>query len=458
MSGLALILSKQGYSVSGSDKKGKESLKDLQFNGVKIFTEQKPSNITKLSEIKKEKILIVKSSAIPDENPELIAAIEKKYEIWHRSQVLAELMKEKDSIVISGSHGKTTTSTIISSLLTFAKKDPTAIIGGQVPLFQSNAHFGKGNLLVAEADESDGSLINFQGKIGLITNLELDHTDHYSNIDELIKTMKLFSKKFEKMVLNYDCKLLRENFKAYSWWSTSTNKDVDFSAIPKEFKGNATIANYYEKGNFLGELSVPLTGSHNLSNILGAIAICRLEGISFDIIKENLKKIKAPKRRFEIRGIWEERIIVDDYAHHPSEIKATISMAKLMLNKNINSLPKKAKRLVVIFQPHRYSRTKTFLNEFAIALAKADKVIITPIYGSGEKPIKEVNNYKLASRINKMNCGIEILALDNYKNFKEILKEQTNVHDLIILMGAGDINKIWENLNSNDNKNQSIAA
>ncbi|AAP99068.1 MULTISPECIES: UDP-N-acetylmuramate--L-alanine ligase [Prochlorococcus] len=447
MSGLAMVLRQRGFAVSGSDKSNNPSINNLKDLGINIFKEQAASNISQLSEDKNEQLIIVISSAIRQENEELKEAYEKNLKILHRSDILAFLIKQQYSILIAGSHGKTTTSTIITTILGKANQDPTAIIGGIVPYYNSNAYVGKGKFLIAEADESDGSLTKYDGDIGLLTNIELDHTDYYTNIDSLINTIKKFTKNCKKIVANYDCNNLRKACPDKTiWWSTNEFKNINFAAIPKIMNGQITLASYYENGKYIDDISISLPGVHNLNNTLGAIAACRSADINFSDIKPHVSSLKCPERRFQFKGIWKGRQIVDDYAHHPSEIRETLSMARLMINTKKSILPMAADRIVVIFQPHRYSRTRDLITEFAKNLGAADLVILTPIYSAGEEPIKGITSEKLKSCTLANNPNLPIFTCKQLRDLENIINLKTRENDLLLFMGAGDITKVSEKL------------
>lgn len=448
MSALAIILFNRGYSISGSDQTNSKQIQALSNLGIPISLTQSDANLNTLYEKEKSKtIIIVISTAIKSSNPELLAAKAKKLKISHRAEILASLVNVSSSILVSGSHGKTTTSTLITTLLALNKKDPTAIIGGVVPYFDSNGHAGIGKYIVAEADESDGSLIHFRPEIGLITNIELDHIDHYANINSLIKTMQSFGTNCKYLLANYDCQNIRKNIKPFGWWSINESKNINFAGIPISLTGNETIAKYYENGKFLSEIRVPLPGLHNLNNVIAAIGACRIAGIKFENLKNQLQFIKSPGRRFDFRGLWKGRLIVDDYAHHPTEIKATIGLAKLIIKSKATHLPKIPKRIIAIFQPHRFSRTKEFLNDFALALSVADIILLPPIYGAGESPINGVTNEAIAKKIKEINGNITILTAKNINELIKLINLYTVKDDLILNMGAGDINNLWKKFN-----------
>ena len=386
MSALAMILAQKGYSISGSDQKKNLTLKKLEENKVHIFPTQVESNIDEILKVHGKDILVVKSSAIHRDNFELCKAKKYNLKIKHRSEILAFLIEQKKSIIVSGSHGKTTTSTYITTLFSYANKSPTAIIGGIVPLYKSNYNFGNSEFLIAEADESDGSLVKFNPNIGLITNLELEHVDHYQDLEELIETMKQFARKCECLITNFDCDNLRSNIKGSKWFSIKKILNMDFALIPKESNGCEIIAEYYEKEKFIDVIKIPVPGIHNLSNAAAAIAACRVAGILFKDIKKGIDNLKLPSRRFEFKGLWKNRLIVEDYAHHPSEIDAAISIASTIIKTKHNFSKILPRRIVTIFQPHRYSRTQKFQEEFAKSLSKSDLVFITCLLYTSPSP------------------------------------------------------------------------
>ena len=446
MSALAMILAQKGYSISGSDQKKNLTLKKLEENKVHIFPTQVESNIDEILKVHGKNILVVKSSAIHQDNFELCKAKKYNLKIKHRSEILAFLIEQKKSIIVSGSHGKTTTSTYITTLFSYANKSPTAIIGGIVPLYKSNYSFGNSEFLIAEADESDGSLVKFNPNIGLITNLELEHVDHYLDLEDLIETMKQFAQKCECLITNFDCDNLRANIHASKWFSIQKIINIDFALIPKESNGCEIIAEYYEKEKFIDVIKIPVPGIHNLSNAAAAIAACRVAGILFKDLKKGIEKLKLPSRRFEFKGLWRNRLIVEDYAHHPSEIDAAISIASTIIETKHKLSKILPRRIVTIFQPHRYSRTKKFQKEFAKSLSKSDLVFITPIYSAGEDKIEGINNKSIGHELKKIKPNLEIYTPDNNQNLIKLIKEQTLENDLILIMGAGDINLISENL------------
>ncbi len=458
MSALALVMNDHGFKISGSDQKFSTKLKALHAKNIKIFSSQTGENIKSLLKENNQNLLIVISSAIKANNEELIEARKSNLKILHRADLLADLIKNhKNSIAVAGSHGKTTTSTFLSTLLSLTGKDPTAIIGGEVPFYQSNAYTGNSNLLVAEADESDGSLVKFKPSLGIINNIEHEHADHYKTLKELIHTIKLFKKECSQTLANFDCPNIRNNIKPDYWWSTKEQKKVDFAGIPISIQGHQIIANYYEKNIFLDKIIIPFPGTHDCSNMIAAIAACRIQGVPFKEIKNNLSNLKKPKRRFEFKGTWKDRLFVDDYAHHPTEIKATINMANEIIKSKESNFPNNPKRLFIIFQPHRYSRTKMFLQKFAESLNNVDMLILAPTYSAGEKYIEGANIHSIKNEIKKLNPNQKIFIAKGIDDALLIVKQSSKPQDLILTMGAGDINNLWKLLN-NEKENKTCQS
>ena len=449
MSALARILLSRGHQVSGSDRKMSPAMEALQSLGMLAFASQTANNFDELKTRGFATPLVVISSAIPESNAELAAARQLQLTVWHRSDLLAALIDQQPSIAVAGSHGKTTTSTVVTSLLHSAGEDPTAVIGGIVPCYGSNGHAGSGRLLVAEADESDGSLVKFNATLGVITNLELDHTDHYRDLDDLITTMRRFAAGCGRLLANQDDPILSEHFQADAWWSVQRSDNVDFAALPVALEGDHTVADLYEQAEYVGRITLPLPGLHNLSNALGALAACRLEGIPLERLVTHLNELKTPGRRFDYRGDWQGRLVVDDYAHHPSEVAATLAMAALMVSSGRSPLPRSPKRLLAVFQPHRYSRTREFQNEFAVALSNVDIVVLAPVFSAGETPIPGVSSEALASCIQQHNVDQTVLVADTMDELADLVREHSCADDLVLAMGAGDVNSLWSRLSPN---------
>ena len=449
MSAIAMALIKKGYSVSGSDLVQNKETKSLKRLGAIIFDSQIKKNIDfVISKFQDQTINFVISSAIKDENEELYFCKKNNLLIKHRSEILAMIMNSYTSLSIAGSHGKTSTSTFLSTLLELCTHDSSSITGGIIPIYDSNAHIENTKYLVTEIDESDGTIKNYNSDIGIINNIDFDHCDHYSNIDEVLSSFKKFASNSQKLLINYDCKFTKNNFTSENQWSIKERDNIAYSLIPNVINKDKTIGKYYEHGKFIDNLNIPVPGLHNLSNITAAIAACRMVGVSFKEIKKNIESLKLPKKRFEYRGELNQRIIYDDYAHHPNEIKATINLARLFI-KNTNSSDRGERgRLIAIFQPHRFTRVKQFIHEFVKELSKADVIYITNIFGAGEKNIDNIDSQLIANLIYKNNKNVKCLK-DNYEINEKFFK-LTKKNDFIINMGAGDCHNLWSIL---QNKN-----
>ena len=443
MSGIALALLKKGYSISGSDIAKNDRLKEIANKGGIIFNSQEPKNIDLIKKkFSTKKITIVISSAIKSQNSELNYCIDSQLTIKHRSEILSFIMNSYKSIAVAGCHGKTSTSTFLTTLIDLCTKDTSSIIGGILPINKSNALIKSSKYLVAEIDESDGTTCQYRPYLGIINNIDFDHCDYYLNIKELISSFKKFGLNSSKLLTNYDCKNTKENIISDYQCSIKEINNVDFALIPKKFNWDYTIADYYEKGQVIKRVKVPIPGVHNLSNIIAAISACRIINIDTNHILKNLESLQLPKKRFDFRGEILGRKIIDDYGHHPKEVKATIDLARLFINKENN----KINRLVVIFQPHRYSRINKFLYEFIGELSKADFIIITDIFSAGESNSNSINSQIIADKIYKLNKNVKFIN-NNYEVVRQFI-DITNKGDLILNMGAGDCHNLWSLLNS----------
>ena len=443
MSGIALTLLKKGLSVSGSDITKNDRLAEIAKDGGIIFHSQKPQNIDLIKKkFSNKNITIVISSAISNKNKELNYCIENQMTIKHRSEVLSLIMKSFQSIAVAGSHGKTSTSTLLTTLLDLCTKDTSSIVGGILPRYESNTIIKKSKYLVAEIDESDGTTSRYSPYLGIINNIDFDHCDYYSNIEELISSFKKFGSNSKILLTNDDCKITKENITSDYTWSIKKTNNIDFALLAKKINTEYTIADYYEKGQLITRLKIPIPGIHNLSNITAAISACRILNIDINYLLKNIQFLQLPRKRFDLRGEILGRKIIDDYGHHPNEIKATIELARLFIKKKDNDI----NRLVIIFQPHRYSRINEFLHQFIIELSRADFIIVTNIFSAGECKLNNINSQIIANKIYKINKNVKFLD-SNYEVAKKFL-DITNKGDLILNMGAGDCHNLWSLLHS----------
>lgn len=426
MSGLAKILLEMGYHVSGSDLKESEITKRLKDLGAIIYRGHDKKNLNGAS-------VVVVSSAIPKNNPEVIAAQEKQIPVWQRAEMLARLMREKKGIAIAGAHGKTTTTSMISMILERNGFDPTIVIGGEVNDIGSNAKLGNGEYLVAEADESDGSMLRLDPTVAVVTNIEDDHLDHYGSLENIVKAFVEFINKIPPEGFALLCK---DNINVQKIMDSLSVKTITYGLqehgdyLAKEVKMSNLASSFqvWAYGKFLGEITLRVPGLHNIYNALAATAICLEQGVNFEKIKSSLALFSGVQRRFQIIGQINDIMVVDDYAHHPTEIKVTLQAARDGWKG----------RVIAVFQPHRYTRTKLLHDEFAKAFSQADIIILNEIYSAGEEPIPGITGEKLCLAV-KEHEGREVALLATKEDIVEHLLKIVQPGDLILTIGAGDI-------------------
>ena len=439
MSALAKILIELGCEISGSDAKDSPTLDMLKNLGAKIFVGHKAKNI--LDEKGNPVEAVVCSSAIPADNPEVIAASKFKIPKLHRSDINAYLLNSRKGIAISGSHGKTTTTSMIGYVLHNADVDPTIIIGGESTDLGTGAILGKSDWLVTEADESDGSFLTLKPKIAVVTNIEDDHLDHYGTVERIRAAFKIFIENIKRdsgvAVLCFDNENLRGLAKEIDRKiiSYAIDNAADFTAknIRTTPKGiNFEVVHGEET---LGKIQLAIHGRHNVLNALATIATALEVGLSFDKIAEGLSKFHGAKRRFQTKGRVRNILIVDDYAHHPTEIAATLKAAR----------ETKPNKIFCIFQPHRYSRTQLLLKEFGGAFREADNLILTDVYSAGEEKISGVSGESILGEVLKQ-TNQAVSYIPKREDIAAAIKDQLSPGDLVITMGAGDIFKTGEEL------------
>ena len=431
MSAIAKILFQKGFKISGSDQNENLIVQDLKKKGVKIFKFHSVSNIDNVD-------IVVYSSAIRKNNVELKAAKKRKIPTFSRAMMLAEVMRLKPSITVAGSHGKTTTTSLIACILENAGLDPTVINGGIINSLGANATLGDGKFIIAEADESDGSFTLLPSTIGIINNIDLEHLDFYKNIDEI---KKVFIKYAEKIpfygflcICNDDknSKSIIKHIKSKPIITFGTTESSDFRAqnikILERSISSFDICINFKLKKIIKNIKVPLIGKHNILNALCAFSVCYQLNIPIRKISEGLRKFSGVKRRFSILNKNTKSLIIDDYAHHPNEIKTTLeSLKKITKNK-----------IVAIFEPHRYTRINGLLEEFLESFSNADFIFILPIYSAGEKNIKKITNLKLEKLFKikfKKKKIIKAVENENYlfNDLKYLYKNENN----IIFLGAG---------------------
>lgn len=457
MSGIAEVLKNLGYEVRGSDLKQSEATKRLQTLGINITTGHMAENV-------KGAHVVVVSSAISSDNPEVIAAKEQLIPVIPRAEMLAELARLKYGVLVAGSHGKTTTTSLIASVLAFGGFDPTVVIGGKLKSIGSHARLGQGEFLIAEADESDGSFLKLSPTVAVVTNIDREHLDFFENIEGLKTAFLSFVNKVPFYGLSILCadnehvkELLPKIQRRFITYGLS--KGVDLVAENIRIEGIKSKFKAILKGVSLGSFEVPLPGGHSVSNSLAAIGVAHELGLDMDTVRKALKSFSGVQRRFEFKGESSGIKVFDDYGHHPSEILPTLMAAKEVIKQNTPKSSRKAVprdrfatgqaeqsrgtgRLVVLFQPHRYTRTRDLLSDFFGAFMDADKIILMDIYPAGEKPIDGINSEVLLKGI--MDAGKDIVYIKDRTKIIDYLCEELKGGDTLLTLGAGDVWKIGE--------------
>jgi UDP-N-acetylmuramate--alanine ligase len=429
MCGIARIMLDLGYRVTGSDLRSSTATEKLEALGATCFRGH-------AGEYLGDADIVVASTAIPFSNPELVEARQRGLRIMHRSEVLAWLMGRQKGIAIAGAHGKTTTTAMSAIVLENNHMDPTIVIGGEMKEIGGNAKLGRGEYLVAEADESDGSFLKLDPFIEIITNIEDDHLNHYKSMENIEAAFNEFiakvpaagmavvcidDPKIEAMLASYQGPYLTYGLE---------HPDADYTGLNLRMENNKQVGDVHYRGSFLGQLALGVPGRHNFLNALAVVALGRFIGLSFDGISAALSSFKGVGRRFQLTGEVNGIKVFDDYAHHPSEIKATLSAAR-QLNPG---------RLISVFQPHRYSRTAMLADRFGEAFSEADIIIISDIYSAGEKPLPDVSAALISSAIEKFE-GRKPIYLPSKQDIVDYLLPLMQSGDMVLTMGAGDI---WE--------------
>ena len=433
MSGIAEVLLNLGYRVTGSDLAESDTTHRLQKLGAEIFLGHRAENL-------KEADVVVTSSAVRRDNPEVLAAQGSLIPVIPRAEMLAELMRMKYSIAVAGTHGKTTTTSMIATVLAHGGLDPTAVIGGKLNAFGSNAKLGQGDLLVAEADESDGSFLRLTPTIAIVTNIDPEHLDHYRNLEEIQRAFLEFINKVPFYGLAVLC-LDQENVQALiprvskRFVTYGLTTQANYRATDISFHGLSTTFRAWADDHELGQISIRMPGLHSVYNSLATIAAAFELEVGFGVIHEALESFSGVQRRFQIKGEWGGVMVVDDYGHHPTEIKATLSAAKSGWER----------RTVVIFQPHRYTRTRDLFREFLTAFNQADVLFLTGIYAASEDPIPGVKVEDLCEGI-KGHGHKDVTLVPEKNQVVEHVLPRLRPGDMVITLGAGDVWKVGESL------------
>lgn len=432
MSGIAELLLNLGYKVSGSDLASTVITRRLAQLGGTIFQGHGPEQI-------KGADVVVVSSAVGEDNPEVVAAKEAVVPVIPRAEMLAELMRLKYSIAVAGAHGKTTTTWIIASVLDQGGLDPTVVIGGKLDSLGTNARLGQGEFIVAEADESDGSFLRLTPTIGVVTNVNAEHLDFYGNLEKIKEVFLDFINKVPFYGMAVVCldnegiqdliPKIEKRFITYGMTS-----QADYQAKDMTFEGLTSRYHIAYRGEALGMVHLNLPGIHNVYNSMASIAVGMELGIPFDTILNALKDIEGVQRRLEVKGTGDGVTVVDDYGHHPTEIKLTLQAVR-------QCWPDR--RIIVVFQPHRYSRIAMLFDDFTRAFYQADSLVVLPIYAAGETPIENVDSQRLCEGI-RQHGHKDVVFRDGQDEVVSYLKKILRQRDVLLTLGAGDVWQVGE--------------
>jgi len=425
MSGIAEILKESGISVSGCDLKRSAATELLESRGVSISIGHDPAHLEGMD-------LVVVTAAVKGENAELETARRRGIPVMRRAEMLGEIVARKRAVGVSGTHGKTTTSAMIATVLEAAGLDPTLLVGGIVRNFATNAKSGGGDYLVVEADEYDRTFHHLHPEIAVVTNVEADHLEYYGSFEAIVEAFRIFVDGLPENGVVIGC---ADEPEVASLLARTLHRVIGYGLHAGDLR--ATNLQFHERGSTfevpgVGHFKLFIPGEHNVRNALAAIAVARELGIAPEAIASGLARFIGVDRRFQVLGDYGGAIIVDDYAHHPTEIRATLAAAR-------GGYP--GRRVVALFQPHLYSRTRDFAQEFASALRTADVAMVAPIYAAREKPIEGVS----ARMIAEAEQGIEFLDRSNSEIFNQ-LRRRLGPNDIFITMGAGDVHEIAEML------------
>ena len=433
MSALAEICLNKGYDVSGSDMSKSTMTDKLASQGAKIYIGQKKENIVDGLD------MVVYTAAIHPDNEELMAAKEKNILTINRAAFLGQIMREyKNSIAVAGTHGKTSTTSMLSTIFGYADLDPTILVGGNLKSIGGNVKIGNSENFITEACEYTDSFLNFNPKIAIVLNIEADHLDYFSGIEEIKASFNKFGKLLPKdghFVINGDSAntdgILHDVKATVIKYGKEDFNDVIIKNIEFDDNGFGSFDLSYF-GKDLGRFQLSVPGLHNIYNATSAIIVSIVSGIDVDAVKDGIVKYTGVGRRFETKGNYKGALVVDDYAHHPTELKATLAAAKKL----------KKSTLWCVFQPHTYSRTKSLLNEFGEAFYAADKVIITDIYAAREDNPGDIHSKDLAEKLYHNNVNVKYIS--KFEDIVEYLKENMGPNDLLITAGAGPVYQVGE--------------
>lgn len=436
MSAIARIMLGQGFTISGSDVAESRLTAELAAAGADIHYGHCAANLPPDCQA------VVYSSAIKPDNAEMREAARRGLPVYKRAEMLAYLMSQRLGIGVAGAHGKTTTSAMIATMLEAAEEDPTVVIGGMLPMINGNAKAGNGRVLVAEADESDGTFLLLKPKIAVVTNIEADHLDYYHDLEHIVAAFTQYLNQLPPDglgVVCYDCPIARDlamrlpgRFISYALEAEADYTVKNIVHLPHAY-GGGTVADVFYHGRLLGRLQLKVCGTHNICNALAAVAVGRALGLSFEQCAAGLERFTGTGRRFELLGQFGGLRVVDDYAHHPTEIRATIASAR----------SQGVKKLYVVFQPHRYSRTQAMYREFADSLMDGDRVLLLELYPAFEQPIYGVSA-KLVADAMQAQGHTQVGYAPDIAAALAMLEEQLADEDMLLILGAGNVRMLGE--------------
>jgi UDP-N-acetylmuramate--alanine ligase len=436
MSGIAEVLVNLGYRVTGTDLSESETTRRLIGLGATVHRGHAANHLGDAD-------VVVVSSAVPGQNPEVAEARARKIPVIPRAEMLGELMRLKQGLLVAGSHGKTTTTSMVAAVLHEAGLDPTVVIGGKVNSFDSNARLGYGEVFVAEADESDGSFLVLSPTHAIVTNIDAEHLDHYGSLERLIDAFVGFANRvpfYGIAVICLEDPNIRTMLPRLSKRTVSyaiDRDDADYRAVELEMIGRRSRFRVLAHGEDRGRFEISMPGRHNVLNALATIALCDEQGVSPAVTRKALCEFSGVQRRFTLRGEVGGVAIVDDYGHHPTELRATLAAARI-------AYPER--RIVAAFQPHRYTRVRNHLDDFVASLDEADLVVLTPIYAAGESPIAGIDSERLASLMRARKPTREVLLVperdDAVTATTAMLREHCRPGDLALTLGAGSITRV----------------
>jgi UDP-N-acetylmuramate--alanine ligase len=436
MSALARVLAQRGVPVSGSDMKESRYSRALRTLGVTIHIGHKTGQIGDAD-------LVVYSTAIPQNNPEMVEARERGIEMWRRAQMLSYLAGSQKTIAIAGTHGKTSTSSMVTTMLRTMGEDPTFCVGGEIDGADTNAEHGSGDYYVVEADESDGSFLYLDPYIAVITNIEADHLDHYKGIDEIEMTFMAFMRSVSDKGCLIVCgdsqrlvELANSTGKRVVTYGTHSSCDIRCSVLGREGMGTRFEV-FIEGERVSDEATISAPGEHMMLNACASLATAHCMGLDLSAAIAGLATFSGVRRRFDLVGEVQGVTVVDDYAHHPTEVAATINAAVSLSD---------FKRVIVLFQPHRYSRTQAFEREFGASFDKAYKVVLLDVYSASETPIPGVDGRTICDAILDHNQRAQVAYLPHRRDVIPYLASCIRAGDLVLTMGAGDVTAVGPEL------------